>query len=109
LRLSIAADGSAPIKIILLNNHTTLRYKSLLNGRTLDEQCKLYNAIVAEVAQETGVQFCDIDSEFAGLSRREFEGELVPYPDWLHLSHSGRQRYAREILLYVAFGLREIG
>jgi hypothetical protein len=53
------------------------------------------------------VQFCDIESEFAGLSRRE--GELVPYPDWLQLSHSGHQRYARKILLYVAFGLREIG
>jgi acyl-CoA thioesterase-1 len=95
-------------KIILSNNHTTLRHKPLLNGKTLEEQRKLYNAIIAGVAQETGVQFCDIDSEFAGLTRRELEGELLPYPDWLHLSHSGHQRYARKILPYVASELREI-
>lgn len=95
-------------KIILSNNHTTLRHKPLLNGRTLEDQRKVYNAIVADVARETGVQFCDIESEFTGLSRRELEGELLPYPDWLHLSHSGHQRYARKILPYVAAGLREI-
>jgi acyl-CoA thioesterase-1 len=95
-------------KIILSNNHTTLRHKPLLNGKTLEEQRKVYNAIVAGVAQETRVQFCDIDSEFAGLARRELEGELLPYPDWLHLSHSGHQRYARKILPYVASELREI-
>ena len=95
-------------KIILSNNHTTLRHKPLLNGRTLEEQRKTYNLIVAEVARDTGVQFCDIDAEFAGLSRRELEGELLPYPDWLHLSQSGHRRYASKILPYVASGLREI-
>lgn len=95
-------------KIILSNNHTTLRNKYLLNGRTLEDQRKTYNAIVVEVARETGVQFCDIDSIFLGLSRRELEDELLPYPDWLHLSHSGHQRYADKILPYVASGLGEI-
>ena len=95
-------------KIIISNNHTTLRHKELLNGRTLEEQRKTYNSIVAEVARGTGVQFCDIDAEFAGLSRRELEGELLPYPDWLHLSQSGHQRYASKILPYVASGLREM-
>jgi lysophospholipase L1-like esterase len=95
-------------KIILSNNHTTLRHKPLLNGRTLEEQRKTYNLIVAEVARDTGVQFCDIDAEFAGLSRRELEAELLPYPDWLHLSQSGHRRYASKILPYVASGLREI-
>jgi hypothetical protein len=41
-------------KIILLNNHTTLRHKSLLNGKTLDKQRKVYNAIVVEVRKEQG-------------------------------------------------------
>jgi lysophospholipase L1-like esterase len=95
-------------KIILSNNHTTLRHKSLLNGRTLEDQRKTYNLIVADVARDTGVQFCDIDGEFIGLSRRELEGELLPYPDWLHLSQSGHLRYASKILPYVASGLREI-
>ena len=95
-------------KIVLSNNHSTLRQKPLLNGRTLEEQRKLYNAIVSDVAREADVQFCDIDSEFAGLSRRELENELLPYPDWLHLSHSGHERYARKILPYVASGLQEI-
>ena len=95
-------------KIILSNNHPTLRVKSLLNGRTLEDQRKVYNLIVADVARETGVQFCDIESEFSDLSRRELEAELLPYPDWLHLSHSGHQRYARKILPYIASGVREI-
>jgi lysophospholipase L1-like esterase len=95
-------------KIILSNNHTTLRHKPLLNGRTLEEQRKTYNLIVAEVARDTGVQFCDIDAEFTRLSRRELEGELLPYPDWLHLSQSGHRRYASKILPYVASGLREL-
>jgi acyl-CoA thioesterase-1 len=95
-------------KIILSNNHTTLRHKPLLNGRTLEEQRRTYNAIVADVARETNVQFCDIESEFTELLRRELEGELLPYPDWLHLSRSGHQRYAKKILPYVATGISEI-
>ena len=95
-------------KIILSNNHPTLRQKPLLNGRTLEDQRKIYNLIVADVARETGAQFCDIKSEYVDLSRRELEGELLPYPDWLHLSHSGHQRYAKKILPYVASGLSEI-
>jgi hypothetical protein len=43
------------------------------------------------------------------VSEIAFEGELLPYRDWLHLSHSGHQQYARKILPYVvASGLREI-
>lgn len=95
-------------KIILSNNHPTLRQKPLLNGRTLEDQRKIYNLIVADVARETGAQFCDIESEYVDLSRRELEGELLPYPDWLHLSHSGHQRYAKKILPYVASGFSEI-
>ena len=95
-------------RIILSNNHPTLRHKPLLNGRTLEDQRKTYNLIVADVARETDVQFCDIDAEFQGLSRRELEGELLPYPDWLHLSQSGHERYARKMLPYIASGLREI-
>jgi lysophospholipase L1-like esterase len=95
-------------RIILSNNHQTLRHKPLLNGRTLEDQRKTYNLIVANVAREMGVQFCDIDAEFRDLSRRELEDELMPYPDWLHLSISGHRRYAKKILPYVASGLREI-
>jgi hypothetical protein len=95
-------------KIILSNNHTTLRHKHLLNGKTLEEQRKAYNAIAADVARETDVVFCDIDAEFKGLSRRELEAELLPYPDWLHLSQAGHRRYAAKILPYVASGLCEL-
>ena len=89
-------------QIILSNNHVTLRHQKLSNERTLEEQRVRYNRLVKDVADETRVTFCDIESEFVGLSRHELERELLGPPDLLHLSRDGHRRYASKIKLYVA-------
>jgi lysophospholipase L1-like esterase len=95
-------------RIILSNNHVTLRHTKLSNERTLEEQRARYNKVVADVANETGVTFCDIESEFVGLSRRELERELLEPPDLLHLSHDGHRRYASKIKPYVAAAIEAV-
>ncbi len=83
--------------VILSNNHTTLRHKVLICGKTLEERRKQYNETVKDVASQKNVTFCDIESAFRDLSNDELEGELLAYPDWLHLSHEGHKRYAAQI------------
>lgn len=95
-------------EIILSNNHTTLRHKPLLDGLTLEQRRLRYNGIVAEVAADTGVTFCDIDAGFSPLDRRALHAELLPYPDWLHLSEAGHQRYAALIGPVVARAVETI-
>lgn len=89
-------------QVILSNNHVTLRHTKLAGGRTLEEQRMLYNAHAKDVARETGAVFCDIESEFAGISQRDLATELLESPDLLHLSRDGHVRYARKIQAYVA-------
>jgi acyl-CoA thioesterase-1 len=84
-------------EIILSNNHTTLRRKPMLNGRTLEQQRMAYNRIVEDVARETGVTFCDVDSTFSPLDDDVLAQNLLPYPDSLHLSAIGHRRYASVI------------
>jgi lysophospholipase L1-like esterase len=88
-------------EIILANNHPTLRHKVLLDGLTLEQRRQRYNEIVAEVAAESGVTFCDIEAGFAGLDADRLEEELLPYPDLLHLSAAGHRRYAGVIAPFV--------
>lgn len=84
-------------EIILSSNHRTQRHKVMLNGRTLEQQRITYNRIVAEVAREAGVTFCDIDAAFADLDDTALGDHLLPYPDSLHLSELGHRRYAAAI------------
>ena len=95
-------------EIILSNNHTTLRHKQLLDGRSLEQRRLRYNDIVADVAAETRVTFCDIDAGFAPLGQDALAAELLPYPDWLHLSDAGHQRYAALIGPVVARAIETI-
>jgi lysophospholipase L1-like esterase len=95
-------------QIILSNNHTTLRHKQLLSGRSLERLRKEYNQIAVEVAAETDALFCDIDAAFAGLGAAELERMLLAYPDWLHLSQGGHERYARTILPFVRSAVAEV-
>lgn len=81
-------------EIILSNNHTTLRHQKLPDGSTLERRRQRYNALLAEVADETGATFCDIDAAFAGLDRDALSRQLLPCPDWLHLSEIGHRTYA---------------
>jgi len=95
-------------EIILSNNHTTLRHKKLLDGLTLEQRRRRYNEIVAEVAAETGVTFCDIDSGFAGLDADALSKQLLPYPDWLHLSEAGHRIYASLIGPFVERAVEKV-
>jgi lysophospholipase L1-like esterase len=81
-------------EIILSNNHTTLRHKPLLNGKSLEDQRRTYNEIVKEVSQLTRVTFCDIESALLPISDSALAEYLLPYPDQLHLSEVGHRRYA---------------
>ena len=83
--------------IILSTNHQTLRQKILPSGESLETRRKRYNALVREVAAETGVTLCDIDTAFAGFSAAELEDLLLPYPDHVHLSCEGHRLYAKQI------------
>jgi lysophospholipase L1-like esterase len=95
-------------EIILSNNHTTLRHKPLLNGKTLEEQRKRYNEILYEVAKATQVTFCDIDEEFNRLDDLALEQHLLPYPDLLHLSKLGHKKYAGIIESYVRRAIERV-
>jgi lysophospholipase L1-like esterase len=95
-------------EIVLSNNHTTLRQKPMLNGRTLEQQRMAYNRIVAEVAVETDVTFCDIESAFSSLDGDALAENLLPYPDWLHLSLAGHRRYAAAIEPFVATAVTRV-
>lgn len=94
--------------IILSNNHPTLRHKILLGGKTLEEMRKIYNETLKEVANETGVMFTDINSTFQQFNEKELETQLLPYPDWLHLSHAGHERYAAKIKPLIETSIQEI-
>lgn len=95
-------------EIVLSNNHTTLRRKKMLNGRTLEEQRMAYNAVAQDVAKETGVTFCDVESAFSSLADQELSENLLPYPDWLHLSATGHRRYASAIKPFVAAAIAHV-
>ncbi len=81
-------------RIILSNNHPTLRYKVMLNGERFEDANIKYSEIVHEVATETQVIFCDIRKGFEKFTPREMEEQLLPYPDQLHLSAAGNRTYA---------------
>jgi lysophospholipase L1-like esterase len=94
--------------VVISTNHTTLRHKVMLGGRTLEQQRRRYNGIVAEVASATGARLCDIDAAFDPLPRTDLENELLPYPDWLHLAAPGHKRYARVIQPVIAEAVENI-
>ena len=81
-------------EVILSNNHTTLRHQTLPDGLTLEQRRQRYNELLADVAAETGVTFCDVDAAFRGLDRDALSRLLLPSPDWLHLSEEGHRVYA---------------
>jgi len=80
-------------RIILSTNHPTLRVRQLACGQTLEERRVVYNRIVREVSQTTGVTLCDIETAFARFSREDLQDLLLPEPDVLHLSPAGHRVY----------------
>jgi acyl-CoA thioesterase I len=87
--------------IILSTNQPTLRHKVLLSGDSLETRRRRYNDHVRDVAALTGVELCDIEQGFADVDRGDLAALLLPYPDQVHLSTEGHQRYAACIQPYL--------
>lgn len=84
-------------KIILSNNHRTLRNKVLLSGESLQQSKTRYDRVLEEIAKEKNILFCDIAAAFDKLDTETVEKYLIPYPDLLHLSREGHKYYAAQI------------
>jgi lysophospholipase L1-like esterase len=84
-------------KIILINNHKTLREKVMLNGEKYDEANAKYSKIINEVALEAGVILFDIRDIFERFFVKELEKLVQPYPDQIHLTAEGHKVYAKNI------------
>lgn len=88
-------------EIILSTNHPTLRRKVLLSGHSLEDGRRRYNDVVRAVAREKEVTLCDIDVAFGTPADDELDALLLPYPDHLHLSPTGHEKYAAVIQPYI--------
>lgn len=95
-------------KIILFTNHTTLRHKILLNGKSLEQNNRYYNTIVREIAHEMDVKLCDIEQAFIKETDTAKESYLLPAPDLLHLSAEGHAFYARALYPVVESAVQEL-
>ncbi len=84
-------------RIVLANNHPTLRFGLMPSGERYEDANERYSAIVKEIAEERTVSFCDIRTAFAGFPSETMESMLLPYPDHLHLSKQGNEVYADAI------------
>lgn len=95
--------------IILSNNHKTGRNKLLAGGLTLEQNRKIYNAVVKEVADKHNVVFCDIEAAFDRQDPKTYNDEmLLPYPDLLHLSEKGHILYMDTILPKIENAIEKI-
>lgn len=79
--------------IILSTNHPTLRHRRLMSGKSLEDSRVVYNDIVRDVANESEVILCDVDSAFGDVDRDKLSELLLPEPDVLHLSETGHDKY----------------
>ncbi|MDO9414070.1 MAG: SGNH/GDSL hydrolase family protein [Pseudolabrys sp.] len=95
-------------EIILSTNHPTLRRKTLMSGESLEEARIRYNEAVRQIAADTSVTFCDIESAFKGLDDAKLADVLLPYPDQLHLSKAGHETYAAAILPSIESAIQRV-
>jgi len=105
IEMIVRARACGTKHIVLSNNHPTLRFRNLASGQNLEERRIAYNEIVRQVANETGVTFCDIASVFADLDKASLADMLLAEPDVLHLSPLGHERYAQAIFEPVYQGI----
>jgi acyl-CoA thioesterase-1 len=86
---------------VLSTNHCTLRYDTLPSGEIYEDANARYSEIARSVAEETGVELCDIRGAFEPFADAELARLLLPAPDLLHLSAEGNKVYADVIWPYV--------
>lgn len=85
-------------KILVINNHKTLRTTPFPGGRSLEDHRKDYNLILQEVAASQNVDFCDVASLFEDFSGAQLQSYLLESPDLLHLSQKGHLHYASGVI-----------
>jgi acyl-CoA thioesterase I len=83
--------------IIFSNNHKTMKSGVLSGNKIFEEQRKIYNLALRDVATRKKVHFCDIESWFEGINHSSYSEYLLPAPDLLHLSLKGHQHYAEKM------------
>lgn len=87
--------------IVLATNHRTLRRDTLPSGEVYEDANERYSEIVRGVADETGVDLCDIRAAFDPFEDEQLAAMLLPAPDLLHLSEDGNAVYADAIWPHV--------
>ncbi|MBM4279009.1 MAG: SGNH/GDSL hydrolase family protein [Deltaproteobacteria bacterium] len=94
-------------KVLLSTNHLIPVEKMMLNNKSYNENNRFYNQIIREIAKDTGVTLCDMESLLAdSINNRALF--LDENGRWLHLSSLGNQRYAEAILPFIEKELMEI-
>jgi lysophospholipase L1-like esterase len=83
--------------IVLSTNHRTLRRDVLPGGEVYEDRNERYSELVRDVADETGVDLCDIRAAFEPFDDEKLAAMLLPAPDLLHLSEEGNAVYAETI------------
>lgn len=84
-------------KIVIANNHRTLRTKILSGGKSLEDSRLIYNDAIKKVAHKNNVLFCDIDAWFNLVDDDLYPCYLLSEPDLLHLSRKGHEYYAEKM------------
>lgn len=87
--------------IVLSTNHRTLRRDVLPSGEVYEDANGRYSEIARDVAEETGVDLCDIQVAFEAFDDERLSAMLLPAPDLLHLSEQGNAVYAETIWPHV--------
>jgi lysophospholipase L1-like esterase len=88
-------------RIILQNNHTSLKREPLPSGETYESANARYSAALQEISCEEQVLFQDIRTTFAAMDDAQLARMLLPSPDLLHLSVEGNAVYADLIYPHV--------
>jgi lysophospholipase L1-like esterase len=79
-------------RIAVCTNHRTLRDDAMISGMSLEASNSMYNKLIREVSQESGIDLFDAAETFH--KGQDLKSLLLPAPDKLHLSEVGHRRYA---------------
>jgi lysophospholipase L1-like esterase len=108
VEMIVRARQFGAIRIILANNHTTLRENTMLSGERFEDANACYSEISYKVAIETNIDFCDIRKAFSTYTTDELKKLLRPYPDLLHLSANGNELYAETIWPFIEDAVEDV-
>ena len=91
----IARSKTFGIKqIIFQTNHSFLKDRVEINGKTHNENILNYNQIIRDVATQYRCKLIDINKAFSEIDAKIY---TFPSPDGVHLNERGCKLYAQEI------------